>query len=227
MSRHQKPKRCYESHPPLVLAEVEVFGGNCSTPIITDANVYVALNASTRLHDTTAYPWEPGHSFLFYIQDMGVPKDSEQFKKLIDWLVERVTAKEKVHIGCIGGHGRTGMVLSALASVLNSEKDAITFVRDNYCQKAVESAEQVAFLEKHFGILTVKGAKEYDKYSIGRGSVGFSTGTSIEDTMTRAPALSSVTYVGTPLPNAKASIWGACVRVRPFDKPVESVIITP
>jgi hypothetical protein len=33
-------------------------------------------------------------------------------------------------------------------------------VRKNYCDKAVETREQVRFLNKHFGVLEVKGSKD-------------------------------------------------------------------
>lgn len=41
------------------------------------------------------------------------------------------------------------------------EEDAITYVRKNYCQKAVESKSQVEFLHKHYGIKKVGGSKEF------------------------------------------------------------------
>ncbi len=155
----QQYKRCYETHPALSLGSgVQVYGGSCSSPIITDADVYVGLDLSIK-KSTMSYPWEPGESFLFYIQDMHAPADAVQFKKLIDWLAVQLTAQKKVHIGCIGGHGRTGTVLAALTKVMTGEVDAIGYVRENYCKKAVESHEQVAFLMKHFGINNAVPAK--------------------------------------------------------------------
>lgn len=58
-----------------------------------------------------------------------------------------------VLVGCQGGHGRTGTVLVCLAwaaGVLGS--DPVAWVRDNYCPEAVESAAQVAYIEKVTGL---------------------------------------------------------------------------
>lgn len=160
-------KRCYDSHPALELKLPEggtkfVYGGSCSYPVHTDADIYVGLDYSMANHKQR-FPWEAGHAIHFEIKDMSVPKNPEEFRELIDWLADEIRKGSKVHIGCIGGHGRTGIVLSALVSVLTDEEDPITYVRKKYCKKAVESAEQVRFLVKYFHCKTVKGAKENNK----------------------------------------------------------------
>jgi hypothetical protein len=38
-------------------------------------------------------------------------------------------------------------------------EDAITYVREHYCKKAVESSTQVAFLHKQYGIKVVPGSR--------------------------------------------------------------------
>jgi hypothetical protein len=152
-------KRCYESHPPLILGDgIKIYGGSCSSPIIHDADIYVGFDLSMQ-KSNKAYPWEPGESFLYYIKDMQAPSDADSFKKLIDWLAVQLTAKKKVHVGCIGGHGRTGTVLAALAHVMTGRKDAIEWVREQYCQKAVESHSQVDFLVKLYGMEAAVPAK--------------------------------------------------------------------
>lgn len=158
MNNHTAPKRCYESHPALLIAGFHVYGGSCSNPVVKDADVYVGLDHSYKRSDKE-YPWEEGVSFLYPITDMAAPRDPASFKKLIDWLAEQILDGKKVHIGCIGGHGRTGTVLSALVAVLDNNKDAITYVRNNYCKKAVESEVQIAFLHTHFGITKVEPSK--------------------------------------------------------------------
>lgn len=153
--------RCFESHPPLPLKDgLVIYGGSCSSPIVRDADIYVGLDHS-HARSPKAYPWEVGESFLFHITDMHAPNDPAQFFKLIDWLVVQLIAQKKVHIGCIGGHGRTGTVLSALVSVMMDEKNAIGYVRKHYCQKAVESAAQIEFLSKHFGVTREAPAKTF------------------------------------------------------------------
>jgi hypothetical protein len=64
-----------------------------------------------------------------------------------------------VHVGCVGGHGRTGIVISAIVAELTGKKDAIQWVRKHYCKKAVESKAQVQFLMKHYGVTEVTGTK--------------------------------------------------------------------
>ena len=78
---------------------------------------------------------------------------------MVKWLAKQVEAGKKVHVGCIGGHGRTGLVLAALARVMIDEKDAIAYVRKNYCHKVVETTAQVNFLAKHWGIAKADPSK--------------------------------------------------------------------
>lgn len=156
-------KRCYESHPALTIKTSQgnflIYGGSCAHPVVKDADVYVGFDLSMKSTDK-AYPWEPGEEFLYYIQDMNVPADAASFKKFIAFLAEQLTAQKKVHLGCIGGHGRTGLVLSALVTYMTGELDSISYVRKHYCERAVESAQQVEFLNRHYGIVKVPGFKE-------------------------------------------------------------------
>ncbi len=153
--------RCFQSHPPLILNDgLQIYGGSCSSPVVTDAEVYVGFDYSMK-KSPLSYPWESGESFLYPIQDMGAPSDWPSFAKLVEWLAVQLTAKRKVHIGCIGGHGRTGLVLAALVKTMMNEEDAIAYVRKNYCVKAVESSSQVDFLAHRYGIKKVAPAKEH------------------------------------------------------------------
>jgi hypothetical protein len=121
--------------------------------------VYIGFDTSMA-RTQRSWPWKKGIEFLFKITDMQAPDNAEEFKKLIAWTKKQVDAGLKVHAGCIGGHGRTGTFLAALVSEYG-EKDAIAYVRQHYCQKAVESSVQVDFLKKHFDITPAKGAKSY------------------------------------------------------------------
>jgi len=166
-------KSCYHTHPPLkVVIPPEklkngqkdemityLYGGNCATPIVKDATIYVGLDYSMADYPSM-YPWNDGPIAVFFkIQDMSTPKDPDEFKKMIKWLADKVLEGEKVHVGCIGGHGRTGMVLSALVYELTGNNDAIAYVREHYCEKAVETDTQINFLHKHFGLKKVKAVK--------------------------------------------------------------------
>jgi hypothetical protein len=102
---------------------------------------------------------------------------------MITWLCTQLHAGLKVHVGCIGGHGRTGTVFTAIIAEMTGEKDAIQYVRKYYCKRAVESREQIQFLMKHYGVNDASptkggdtskleayngfGRKHHDPYSYG------------------------------------------------------------
>jgi len=156
--------KCLHTHPamPITVAgkTFHVYGGSGRDPIHSDCDIYVALDGSTPEHKSF-YPWNnPGRIFVsFYITDMTAPKDVDEFKRMIVWMGDQIIAGKKVHVGCIGGHGRTGTVLTALVRVMMNEEDAISYVRKHYCGKAVEAYTQVQFLHKEFGIKKVEAAK--------------------------------------------------------------------
>lgn len=154
--------RCFETHKPLPIGEYLIYGGSCSSPMVSNADVYIGFDRSMK-ETANMYPWNEKkvEEILFYIPDMGVPADAAEFKKMIAWIALQLIALKLVHIGCIGGHGRTGMVLAALVTHMTGESDSISYVRKHYCEKAVESSAQVRFLNTHYGIKEISGAKEY------------------------------------------------------------------
>lgn len=154
-----KLTRCYEAHPALPLGTYAIYGGSCIHPAVNDANIYVGLDRG--MASGLVFPWQGGIEVCYPITDMAAPKNPETFKQLVTWISNQLDAGKKIHVGCIGGHGRTGTLLAALARVVLDEEDAITYVREQYCTHAVESAEQVRFLHTHFGIKKVKGYKEF------------------------------------------------------------------
>lgn len=152
---------CYQTHKPMPLLEdIVIYGGSCINPKILDADIYVGFDKMMTI-GAQSYPWNEGESFLYYIQDMGAPRDPVSFKLLIDWLAVQLIARKKVHLGCIGGHGRTGTVLAALVAMMTGELDAIAYVRKHYCDRAVESEEQIKFLGDHYGVLPAKPSKAH------------------------------------------------------------------
>ena len=75
-----------------------------------------------------------------------------------DLIAERTTRgldrPLRVLVSCMGGHGRTGTILAALAEVAGvtpTETDPITWIRSVYCKEAIETTEQVGYLEATFG----------------------------------------------------------------------------
>lgn len=146
---HTSHVSCHTTHLPMTIGKYKIYGGSCSYPNIKDADVYVGFCHSMNV---TGYPWEGVTEVLFEIPDRGIPENLTDFKNMLEWIKSQLIASRRVHIGCIGGHGRTGTVLAALVRFMDpSIKDAIGYVRKNYCKKAVESQKQIDFLVKEFG----------------------------------------------------------------------------
>lgn len=163
--------KCALKHPPLKLPGTDfvIYGGSCWSPVVTDADVYIGFDSGMTV-SPRSYPWNEGHEVLFKISDMCAPANPKEFKKLVAWTLEQLGDGKKVHCGCIGGHGRTGTFLAACVSACGA-KDAIQYVRKNYCHKAVESGSQINFLVKHFGVNKADPGKTYAPSS-GKGSKG-------------------------------------------------------
>jgi hypothetical protein len=81
--------------------------------------------------------------------DFGVPDDPTALTNALRSLRDRARAGDKVEIGCLGGHGRTGTALACLA-VLDGQAapDAIAWVRSAYCAEAVETPEQAVLVSE-------------------------------------------------------------------------------
>jgi hypothetical protein len=79
--------------------------------------------------------------------DFGVPRDPIAFARALRSVLDRARGGQRVEIGCLGGHGRTGTALACLA-VLSGHpaNNAVAWVRDHYCAKAVETDHQAAFV---------------------------------------------------------------------------------
>jgi hypothetical protein len=150
---------CYHTHPDLILPGTDkvIYGGSCINPVVKDADIYIGFDSGMTFTQRS-WPWKKGTEFLFKIRDMEAPADAAEFIKLVDWVKSKLDDGAKVHCGCIGGHGRTGTFMSALASRYG-EDDAITYVRKHYCDRAVESTAQVKFLQDNFGIKPAEGYK--------------------------------------------------------------------
>lgn len=163
-----------EEKPPLHFEiegkSVTIYGGSCHTPTVEDADVYVSLDVEQPVY-YWEQPWyedEGKKHVRFPIQDMSIPDDTDDFRSCIEHIQYYLSEGKKVHVGCIGGHGRTGMVLSALIQesmgdqIFDKEGNsisAIDYVRENYGKKAVETVPQILFLHYNFGIDFPKGSE--------------------------------------------------------------------
>ncbi len=92
----------------------------------------------------------PGGSYLrpmsimdCYMQDFSAPKQ-ETWKLIVDYLAKQISEGSKILTFCTGGHGRTGTLVASLIAKLEPEcEDPIAAVRERYCEKAVESLQQL------------------------------------------------------------------------------------
>lgn len=209
-SSYSLAPKCYMSHPELKVLNGTLIGGSCSTPKAKDADIYIGLDAFMTLRPN--FPWHSEADgpveVLFRITDGCAPSDAKEFKAMVDWVIEQLEAGKRVHIGCIGGHGRTGTLLSAIICKSMGEKDAIQWVRDHYCKKVVETASQVDFLHKHFGITKRAGSRgDFKTHSKSASQsnlwAGGSTGGAI---VPYQPAREKALNI-TPI-NTVKSIWG-------------------
>ncbi len=79
--------------------------------------------------------------------DFGVPSDAERAVAQIANAFRRAQRGERVEVGCVGGIGRTGTVLACMAVLAGIAADeAVEWVRRHYDSRAVETAEQEAWV---------------------------------------------------------------------------------
>ena len=97
------------------------------------------------LDDRWDPPWP--HELVDW-PDFGLPADEVRFREQLESLLSRARMGERVELGCLGGHGRTGTALACLV-VLSGHpaSDATAWVRSSYCERAVETPDQEAFVK--------------------------------------------------------------------------------
>ncbi len=90
-------------------------------------------------------PWPHGHVDW---PDFGLPVDDGELHTALDDLLRRARGGASVEIGCLGGHGRTGTALACLAVLSRLDVDPVEWVRARYCDRAIETAEQVDYVHR-------------------------------------------------------------------------------
>lgn len=88
--------------------------------------------------------WDPpwSHALVDW-PDFGLPTDPEAFRAALLDVRQRAQRDERVEIGCLGGHGRTGTALACLAVLAGTPaSEGVASIRATYCPKAVETAAQ-------------------------------------------------------------------------------------
>lgn len=223
-----KSYKCYKGHLALALGDGKViYGGSCWHPAVSDADIYVGLDALMILTEKS-YPWNEQQEVKFKITDSEAPADSKEFTKMVVWLSAQIDAGKKVHVGCIGGHGRTGMLLAALVAYRKVDDDPIAYVRKHYCKKAVESQAQVDYLVKKWKCKPAEPRKYkvtalhgHDVYS--NGALGEFAYPYKPDAVTHMPKIAD--YVGTkskchidsgtPMRAKDKTVWTDAITHRP------------
>lgn len=150
--------RCYHSHLPLAILGGTLIGGSCIHPAHTDAYLYVGFDYGMTFTNRH-WPWVDGEEMLYRITDQAIPQNPDNFDLVLGHVAKRLGEGRKVHCGCIGGHGRTGMFFAALVAQHKLADDPIAWVRERYCKKAVESQVQVDFLVSRYGCKPAVPAK--------------------------------------------------------------------
>ncbi len=94
-----------------------------------------------------------GNSPVHYrlkIVDFEIPGIYETAITLAMIIFQSKIMKRKVYVGCMGGIGRTGMIMALLVRVAyrSNGKDAISFVRGRFNEHAVETPEQKKFVSE-------------------------------------------------------------------------------
>lgn len=162
--------RCHDSHPALKVGGGTLLGGNCRDHKRHEhVDLYVALDPSQQhpYFEPDRDFWDIPVSVYYPIQNMKVPTNVEKFAALIGLIRKVLSGGGTVHVGCIGGHGRTGLVLAAVVACEGITDDPIAWVREHYCKKAVESREQEGFLAVNYDCPLPPPKKPVDKRAFG------------------------------------------------------------
>lgn len=113
----------------------------------------MGLEVLVPLADLDGAVWETGwRGEILYvpIEDFGaLPQDV--LACYANRVADLVRAGRRVGVFCHGGHGRTGYFAAAVLGLLKPEEDPVQYLRQVYCQKAVETEEQLASLVEFLG----------------------------------------------------------------------------
>jgi len=81
--------------------------------------------------------------------DFGVPKQHALADASIHRAWDEARKGKNVEVACVGGHGRTGTVLACMAVLAGIRpEDAVTWVRERYCERAVQEPAQAYWVER-------------------------------------------------------------------------------
>jgi hypothetical protein len=88
-----------------------------------------------------------------HIRDYGVPAwDATFWVTFANDILSILKSGKNVLVACMGGHGRTGMVVAILLGILTNVDDPIGWVREKYCYEAIETKAQEKYVRDILGI---------------------------------------------------------------------------
>jgi hypothetical protein len=127
--------------------------------------------------------WVKAKTITIPVKDGRAPTFPRRFwLDLVREIEEQAKQVETLNVlvFCLGGHGRTGTVLAILANLMLDEIDPIGFIRRNYCYNAIETYEQILYIQKitllsqehHYGTLEPRNNNTYQLAMQGLGSDG-------------------------------------------------------
>jgi hypothetical protein len=110
-----------------------------------------------RLASNTSSELDMNQPTSLYIgwPDLGTVKP-ELLSEAIEWVLPYVHNKDSIiEIACLGGHGRTGTFLASLMVREGwTATNAMSYIHDEYCTKAVETKGQEDLIETYSKMLT-------------------------------------------------------------------------
>lgn len=133
-----------------------IYGGSIFN--LKDANYYFVL-AHMNIYQL------PLNVHYYPIKNYDIPQCSN-FMNIIEKAGEYIQEGHSIFVGCLSGHGRTGLFLAMLYYYLTGEKNALYIIRKLYCHKAVESVKQLNYLRSqglHITSSDIKKAIPYGR----------------------------------------------------------------
>ena len=130
------------------------------------------------------WTWKPTWRAEFIDwRDFGLPTNEEAAVEAIVDMYRRAKEGWRIEVGCIGGHGRTGTALACMGVLAGlSPKEAIKYVRKNYCTETLENAKQEWWVEWFDAYVNLKPIPEMPNFPTKTYTKTASTTTSAKST---------------------------------------------
>jgi protein-tyrosine phosphatase len=122
-----------------MINDTSVYGGSIFDIPKNVADHYFLLDGGIKTSNTS-------YVTVHHIPNWGVPKDIHSFNQCLEKAAIFVNEGCPIFVGCLGGHGRTGLFLSILLFQLTKDRLSLYNLREQYCYKAVETTTQYKFL---------------------------------------------------------------------------------